>query len=421
MGQFQTWWAPAANIRFRGIKRSPGSRADDVRKYPTADMPASEAGVYLLDSKSVSVRYAGAMAHNAFRILLASLCLLIIRAPCMADASVGLLDPKVRSYIQGHIDDGFTNGVAIGILKGERTEIHSFGRVSPNSHDAPDSDSVYQIASLTKVFNGVLLALFVERGLLSLHQRLPGSFEECQLTENKGRQITLLDLATHRSGLPSVPDNLPSQDPLNPLAGYTPQQLCAYLSGALPHTEPTERARYSNVSMGLLGRIMAERVDLTWEELFLREIALPLGMESTAVTLTPEMHDRLILPFDRGGMPMKVWNIPTIEGAGALKSTVRDLLLFLRANFEERGTELGRALILAREAPSRIDRALAYQGLGWFLRPRDLFYEHTGGTAYSSYFGLQMDKEIGVVVLSNISSHLIKYIGLRTLRALARR
>ena len=116
---------------------------------------------------------------------------------------------------------------------------------------------------------------------------------------------------------------------------------------------------------------------------------------------------------------MKVWDIPTLEGAGALKSTVNDLLIFLRANFKDSDTELSRAMVFAREAPGRFDRSLEYQGLGWFFRRSDLFYEHTGGTAYSSYFGLQMDKEIGVVVLSNTSSHLIEFIGLRTLRALA--
>ena len=175
-----------------------------------------------------------------------------------AAASDELLDPKVRAYIQAHIDDGFIDGVTVGLLYGDKVEIHAFGTVSPNSDVAPNGDSVYQIASLTKVFNGVLLALFVERGLLSLDQELSGSYEVCALPANKGRPITLLDLATHHSGLPSVPSNLPSQDPLNPLADYTTEHLCAYLTETLPELETTKKVRYSNVGMGLLGQIMAE-------------------------------------------------------------------------------------------------------------------------------------------------------------------
>ena len=133
------------------------------------------------------------------------------------------------------------------------------------------------------------------------------------------------------------------------------------------------------------------------------------------------MDERLVMPFARDGTPMKIWDIPTLEGSGALKSTAKDLLLFLNANLQDSDTEFARALVFAREAPGRHDKALARQGLGWFLRHTDWFYEHTGGTAYSSYFGLQMDKGIGVVVLSNTSSHLIEYIGLRALRTLARR
>lgn len=337
-----------------------------------------------------------------------------------AAASESLLDPKVRAYIQAHIDDGFIDGVTVGLLSGDQVEIHAFGTVSPNSDLAPNGDSVYQIASLTKVFNGVLLALLVERGLLSLDQTLPGSYQACALPANTGRPITLLDLATHHSGLPRGPSNLPSQDPLNPLAGYTTAQLCAYLTETLPSLETTKGVRYSNVGMGLLGQIMAERVGLTWEQLFLREIAEPLGMASTAVTITPDMEARLVMPYARDGTPMKIWDIPTLEGAGALKSTVKDLLLFLRANLQDGHTEFARALVFAREAPGQHDEALARQGLGWFLRHTDWFYEHTGGTSYSSYFGLQMDKGLGVVVLSNTSSHLIEYIGLRALRAMAR-
>ena len=347
-------------------------------------------------------------------------CLIAVLAPQAAAATDRLLDPKVKSYIADHIDRGFINGLTIGILANDKVEIHAFGTVSPTSDAAPNGNSVYQIASLTKVFNGVLLALLVERGQLALDQTLPGSYEECALPSNKGRQITLLDLATHHSGLPSLPDNRPGKDPLNPLAGYTPEHLCAHLSETLPQLATTVRINHSNVGTGLLGRIMAERTGLTWEQLFRREIAIPLGMDSTAVTLTPAMKNRLVMPFARDGEPMKIWDIPTIEGAGALKSTAKDLLLFLRANLQANDTELARALALAREAPGRLDSALAYQGLGWFLRRRDLFYEHLGGTAYSSYFGLQMEKGIGVVVLSNTSSHLIEFIGLRILRALAR-
>lgn len=361
------------------------------------------------------------MTRVMSRLVGAAVCFLAFLAPLAAVASGGLLDPKVRVYVQDHIDEGFIDGVTIGVVQGDRVETYAFGKTSPTSDVVPNGDSVYQIASLTKVFNGVLLALLVERGLLSLDQTLPGSFQECHLPANKGRQITLLDLATHHSGLPHVPSNLPSQDPLNPFAGYTIEHLCAYLAETLPQMEPTERISYSDVGMGLLGQIMAERVGLTWEQLFRQEIAMPLGMESTGVTLTPAMQERLVLPFDRDGRPMKVWDFPILEGADALKSTASDLLLFLRANFKESDTELNRAMVFAREAPGRIDTALEYQGLGWFLRQRDLFYEHTGGTAYSSYFGLQMDKEVGVVVLSNTSSHLIEFIGLRTLRALARR
>ena len=70
-----------------------------------------------------------------------------------AATSDGLLYPKVRDYIEDHIDRGFINGLTIGILAHDKVEIHAFGTVSPTSGAAPNAGSVYQIASFAKVFN----------------------------------------------------------------------------------------------------------------------------------------------------------------------------------------------------------------------------------------------------------------------------
>jgi hypothetical protein len=84
------------------------------------------------------------------------------------------------------------------------------------------------IGSATKVFTTLLLADMVRRGEVALNdpasKYLP---KTVTMPSRDGREITLLDLATHTSALPSLPDNFAPEDGLNPYADYTVERMYA--------------------------------------------------------------------------------------------------------------------------------------------------------------------------------------------------
>jgi CubicO group peptidase (beta-lactamase class C family) len=91
---------------------------------------------------------------------------------------------------------------------------------------------VFEIASVTKVFTGILLAQAVLSGEVKLDDPISMYLPEgVTAPEYEGKSITLLDLATHTSGLPRMPDNFHPKDPSNPYADYTMGQCTIFFPG----------------------------------------------------------------------------------------------------------------------------------------------------------------------------------------------
>ena len=107
-----------------------------------------------------------------------------------------------------------------------------------------------------------------------------------------GRQITFIDLATHTSGLPRLPDGIPNFGD-NPYASYTVDQLYAFFSKHVLRFEPGSHYAYSNLGFGLLGHVLALRAHTNYEDLVMARVCAPLGLTDTRITLTSSMRERL--------------------------------------------------------------------------------------------------------------------------------
>ena len=104
--------------------------------------------------------------------------------------------------------------------------------MSRDGEEQPEGDTAFEIGSITKVFTSILLADMVERGELALDDPIAKFLpESVQVPGSEGRPITLRDLATHRSGLPRMPENFAPADVDNPFADYTLEQMHQFLSG----------------------------------------------------------------------------------------------------------------------------------------------------------------------------------------------
>jgi CubicO group peptidase (beta-lactamase class C family) len=344
-------------------------------------------------------------------------------SPTAAIQPSRLPDPdEVKAFLVQLVDEQKqTPGMVIGMIADDPEErwVVGYGRLSATDERVPDGDTVFQIESMGKLFTGSLLAQAVLNGEAKLDDPISMYLPEgVTAPEYEGKSITLLDLATHTSGLPHMPANFHPKDPSNPFVDYTIDQMYDSLSGYRLTRAPGSTYEYSNYGFGLLGNLLVRRAgQADYEALLLERICRPLGMDSTRVQLTPELRSRLATPHLNYSVATSDRENITLAGAGGTRSTVNDQLIFLAANMGMTGTELQPALQLAN-TPQRPVVGKDTIGLGWQVAANYGIHWHNGGGAgYTSFLAWDAQRKVGVVVLTNAKMD-VDRIGLQLIRGL---
>ena len=329
--------------------------------------------------------------------------------PQLLSARAEITDAEVKSILQDRIERAKKGvGIVVGLVDDKGTRVIAYGKPSQESKQALDGNSVFEIGSVTKVFTATLLADMVERGEVSLSDPISKYLPKTVKTPTRdGKEITLFDLATQTSGLPRLPTNLKPQDPRNPYADYSVDQMYEFLSGYRLTRGIGEKYEYSNLGVGLLGHILALRAGTDYETLVRKRIAEPLKMADTKIKLTPAMSARLATGHGPLLKPAANWDLPTLAGAGALRSTVNDMLKFVAANLGFKKSPLLAAMQKAQQFQRDTGIADLSIGLGWHILKKfdaELIW-HNGGTGgYHSFIGFDKKNRKGVVVLSNATN-----------------
>jgi len=305
-------------------------------------------------------------------------------------------------------------GIVVGMIADDPQErwVVGYGKLSDTDERVPDGDTVFEIGSITKVFTGTLLAHAVVNGEVKLDDPISLYLPEGVLApEYEGRSITLLDLATHTSGLPRMPSNFHPRDESNPYADYTMNQMYDFLSGYRLTRAPGSSFEYSNFGFGLLGDLLVRRAgEENYEALLVDRITDPLGMNSTRIELTAEMRSHLATPHTEYLLPTNLCPNPGLTGAGGIRSTANDLLTFLAANMGMIEPELQPVFQLANtsQRPADSFSQIGYRtesiGLGWYFTStaKGMIHSHGGAICgFKSFLAWDPQRKIGVVVLTN--------------------
>lgn len=325
-------------------------------------------------------------------------------------------DAEIRAILADRIDTRKQSvGIVVGVIDAKGRRIVSYGALNQGDPRPLDGNSEFEIGSITKVFTSLILADMVKHGEVSLSdpvaKYLPPTVK---IPSRDGKEITLIDLATHTSGLPRMPNNFTPKDPANPYADYSVEQLYQFLGSYTLPRDPGEKFEYSNLGGGLLGHALALRAGTDYETLVRQRVTAKLGMKDTVITLSPATAGRLAMGHDARLNPVKNWDLPTLAGAGALRSTANDLLSFLAAELGFKNTALKDSMAEQLSAVRRPTDQPAVAGapeltiaLGWLVRKdaNNSVIWHNGGTGgYRTFIGFNPATRTGVVVLSNAAT-----------------
>ncbi len=170
-------------------------------------------------------------------------------------------DAEIRALLAQRIDVEHQGvGIVIGVIDPSGRRIIAYGKGDQPDGRPLDGDTEFEIGSITKVFTALVLADMVRDGEVKLddpaQKYLPAGVT---MPTRDGKEITLVDLATHTSGLPRLPTNFAPKDPANPYADYTAKQLYQFLSSYQLTRDPGASWAYSNLGFGLLGHLLSLR------------------------------------------------------------------------------------------------------------------------------------------------------------------
>lgn len=324
-------------------------------------------------------------------------------------AGVTPADPVVQ--VAGRLA-GRHPGVAIGVVSPDGSDPLIVCEGTLSQPDGPDvgADTLFEIGSITKVFTSLLLADAVTRGELSLDTPLRALAPHGVRVPSRGAaQITVRHLATHTSGLPRSPLGLAAElrsavTNANPYAKLTTEALYEALGRTRLRRPPgTGPVKYSNFGAALLGHaLVAATGAADFGDLIRTRIAGPLGLADTVISPSPAQRSRLATGHGWRGRTTPHWELPGMAGAGALLSTVANLVTFLQAQLRPDDTSLGPAITLTQHEQVG-DRRIGI-GLGWLRAPLDgaTMLWHNGGTGgFRSFAALVPERGVGAAVLVN--------------------
>jgi CubicO group peptidase (beta-lactamase class C family) len=326
------------------------------------------------------------------------------------------LESEVARFFKPLVDREWATGLVVGVIDERGPRVFGFGRKAKDTSESPDGDTVFEIGSVTKVFTSTLLADMVERGLLSvddpINKFLP---DDIGPLKRGDREMRLIDLATHTSGLPRMPGNWSPKDMHEPYLDYTTENLFDFLReqakpsvlrsvgkslGSLFRAKDEPKWEYSNLGVGLLGTLLARKAEQPYEDLLLDRICRPLGMTSTKLSPDDSMTARLIGGHDGDGKLIPNWHFACLAPCGGLRSTTNDLLKFVAANLELTDTPLKPALARTQQHYFTVNDHLD-MGLNWLL-PKSGVVFHNGMTGgYNSFVGFSKTDKLGLVVLAD--------------------
>lgn len=258
-----------------------------------------------------------------------------------------------------------------------------------------DTDSTFEIGSISKVLTGMLYRDVTERGLASqatvLGELLP--------LEGHGEvgTVSLGSLAIHRSGLPGLP---PGMHRLRRTLDFWVRGENPYgdsLADLLNQTRNVRlgapRPRYSNLGFQLLGHAVAKAAGSSYERLLQEILGAGFSTPARAEHLCPAD----LTGSSRLGRTLPAWVGEGLAPAGGVRATISTMRGFLHSVLD--GTARG---LSALEPVSQFTRRVAI-GAGWItldFQGRTITW-HNGSTGgFSSWIGLDREAGVGVVVLA---------------------
>lgn len=321
------------------------------------------------------------------------------------------LDSLVDHSVSAFMQNNSRVGISIGLIKNGKQYIYNYGSTKKDKQHLPTEHTVYELASITKTFGSTLLAKAVLDKKIELNDDIRKYLkEDYPNLEYDGTPITLLNLANLTSGLPNWmpdkdifgkadPDTIPYiLDSVH--TTYSRDDLYRDLHQVKLKILPGSVSRHCNTAAQLLGYIMENIYNDTYENLLKKNFAKPLKMKNTYLLKPGQQPSKMATGYDEKGRIMPVIDWEDLRVAASIASSTSDMLKYMIFQLNEKNPVVN---LTHQPTFGKIEEGAV--ALNWKVKKTDdgrRSISHTGGSlGFSSYMVFYPDSDSGVVLLSN--------------------
>lgn len=344
----------------------------------------------------------------------------------IASAYAQVEEKKMDELIQNTLKTFDVPGISVGVIKdGKTVYAKGFGKRSLKTNQAMNDETLVGIASNSKGFTCVALAILADEGKLNWNDPVTKHIPEFQMYDPYvSSQVTIKDLVTHRAGLGLGQGDLMFFPEGGPLSVNDIVHNVRYLK---PENGFRDKLDYNNIMFIVAGEVIHRVSGLSWADFIEQRILKPVGMKASfgsynrAVAAKSTNIIDAHAPVDGKAIAVPHdWN-ETANAAGGIMSNVDDMMIWADCLMNGFTTKDGKKLVsdkqiqqlwqIQQPAPMALknpyDSNFYGYGLGWFISDvkghRQV--QHTGGLIGTvTQFTMIPDLKLGIVVLTNQQS-----------------
>jgi CubicO group peptidase (beta-lactamase class C family) len=343
--------------------------------------------------------------------------------PCVLSPQVQKnLPGDLDRYIEDAMQDWKVPGLAIAVVKNDSIIMaKGYGVRKTGEEEKVDEHTLFAIASNTKAFTASLLGILVDQGKLGWDDRVIDYIPDLHMYDPYvTREISVRDLLTHRSGLPTF-----GGDHIWIGGQHSREEIISRLRYLEPSAPFRVRFQYQNLMFMLAGQVVQSIRKKSWEECISEQIFEPLGMResNTSVSYLKD-ESNVATPHEivRGELkPVEYDNVDVIAPAGAINSNVMDMARWMMLNLNA-GVYGGKRILsggvirqlhsiqipigISTFSRDNFETRFSGYGLGWGVGEYKGYkvISHGGGlSGMISNQTLIPEEKLGIMVLSNLA------------------
>ncbi len=307
---------------------------------------------------------------------------------------------KIDSIIKANYQKNPDVGISVGFISNNQEFYTSYGKLSKESKIGIDKNSIFEIASITKILTSNLIAQAVIEKKLKLGDYIDSYLpKEYVLQKNLQNKIKISDLASHQSGLPDIDfAKLIELNPQQPVSNVTEQSLATMINNCTDLID-YGKYRYSTISYTLLGQILEKAYGRSYDEIIREKILKPAKMNQTLTKDFDVKNKTTGYNPDGGAQEFFTWNVTA--PAGLIKSNTSDMVKYLKSLLTN-GNSISEAGLLTEKIYYKDEKREMGLGLNIDTDEKNTIYLKSGDSmGQSSIICYNRTKNWGIIILLN--------------------